>query len=295
MNRDWLEVLEPGPLTTVQDHGRPGWAHLGVPRSGSLDRSAADLANRLVGNPVGAAVLECTLSGPVLRVHRAVRMAFTGARCEVRVDGRSVPMDSQVVVPSGAVVSIGAASSGARTVVAVAGGIAVDPVLGSRSTDLLSGTGPPPLARGRRLPVGEPGSEGSWTDVASSAPRCQGVFRVLPGPQADWFVGGATALAGRSWEVGASSNRVGVRLHGEPLRRHASREGVELPSQPLVLGAVQVPASGEPVVFLADHPTTGGYPVVAVVDPADLDRWAQLRPGDPVHVTARAPRAEGRR
>ncbi|MEV8070600.1 allophanate hydrolase subunit 2 family protein, partial [Streptomyces sp. NPDC085995] len=151
-----LVVVRAGALTTVQDEGRPGHAHLGVPRSGALDAPAAALANRLAGNPRGAAVLETTLDGCALRPRSAVTVAVTGAPCPVRLDGRPAAWGAPVRVPAGAVLEVGAAVRGIRAYVAVSGGVAVEPVLGSRSTDLLSGLGPAPLTDGTVLPLGPP-------------------------------------------------------------------------------------------------------------------------------------------
>lgn len=271
-----LEVLEPGALTTVQDLGRPGFAHLGVPRSGALDQPALRLANRLVGNMESAAALETTATGVRFRMTHAGAVAVTGARCEVRVDGRAVPWGSAVAVPAGAVVGVGPATEGLRSYVAVAGGIAVPPVLGSRATDLLSGLGPAPVRSGDVLPVGSPASEPSGTEAV---PRALGSeLGLWLGPRQDWFTHPALAgLDGATYEVSADSNRIGLRLRGRGVERARTEE---LPSEPMVLGAVQVPPNGQPVVFLADHPTTGGYPVVAVVREADLPVCAQARPGD---------------
>jgi biotin-dependent carboxylase-like uncharacterized protein len=173
-----------------------------------------------------------------------------------------------------------------RSYLAVRGGVAVEPVLGSRSTDSLSGLGPEPLRAGTLLPVGDTGElPPIHVDQAPPPGRRAGVLRVLPGPRDDWFAPGALeALCGRPYVVSQDSNRVGVRLHGPELVR--AREG-ELPSEGMVTGAVQVPPSGQPIVFLADHPPTGGYPVIAVVLTADLPVAAQLRPGDPVRFTIR--------
>jgi biotin-dependent carboxylase-like uncharacterized protein len=271
-----LEVVEPGALTTVQDLGRPGWAHLGVPRSGALDRPALRLANRLVGNDEGAAGLEATATGVTLRAAVATTVAVTGARCVVRVDGRAVDWGAAVSVRPGAEISVGAATDGLRSYVALAGGIDVPAVLGSRSTDLLSGLGPAPLRAGQRLAVGIPVGRPAGS-AAVPRPRLPHV-RVVLGPRADWFTTAAlAALDGATYEVAAESNRVGLRLRGRAVER--SRKG-ELPSEGMVLGAVQVPPNGQPVVFLNDHPTTGGYPVVGVVVEDDLPVCAQARPGD---------------
>jgi biotin-dependent carboxylase-like uncharacterized protein len=272
-----LTVLEAGPLTTVQDAGRPGRAHLGVPRSGFLDAPAARLANRLAGNKPGTALLETTLGGVTVRADEALTVAVTGAACDVSVDGQAVAWGEPVSLPVGAVLRVAAARSGVRSYVAVSGGLEVEPVLGSRSTDTLSGLGPAPVADGDVLALG-PGRRPRPAD-APRWPRLDGVLRVSPGPRMDWVEGGVRRLAETTWTVAADSNRVALRLTGEPLDR--ARLG-ELPSEGLVLGAVQVPPDGQPLVFLADHPTTGGYPVVAVVHVEDLWQCAQLRPGEPV-------------
>ena len=280
-----VRVLDPGALTTVQDPGRPGLAHLGVPRSGWLDAAAAALADRLVGNGESEAVLECLLGGLSFEVGSAMAVAVTGARCAVRVDGRAVPDGAAVSVAAGQVVSLGAVTGGLRCYVAVSGGLLVDPVLGSRATDTLSGLGPPVVARGAVLPVGPALGPPSPAEVA--APAGPGVRRLgcTPGPRADWFTPAALrTLTTATYSVHADSDRVGLRLSGPPLDR--ARAG-ELPSEGLVLGAVQVPADGQPLVFLNDHPTTGGYPVVAVLDPDDLGYCAQLRPGDEVSFRLR--------
>lgn len=252
-----LAVVRAGALTTVQDRGRPGHAHLGVPRSGALDAPAAALANRLVGNPVEAAVLETTLNGCALRPRSVVTVAVTGAPCPVTVGGRPAPWGAPVRVPAGALLDIGPARAGVRSYVAVAGGVAVDPVLGSRSTDLLSGLGPPPLTDGTVLPLGRPDGMHTRVDVVPHpGPPSELVLRVTPGPRDDWFTASALrTLATGTYRVSSASNRIGLRTEGPSLERAVSGE---LPSEGMVLGAVQVPPDGRPVVFLADHPTTGG-------------------------------------
>jgi biotin-dependent carboxylase-like uncharacterized protein len=276
-----LTVLAPGPFATVQDGGRAGWASIGVPRSGAADRASAELANRLVGNRVEAGVLEVTAGGLRLRAERTVLVAVTGAAAPVQVDGRAAPLNAPVIVPAGAVLVLGVPSAGLRSYVAVRGGVDVPAVLGSRSTDTLSGLGPAPLAAGDRLPVGSLAGEEPVVDVAAvRAPSASPVLRVLPGPRRDWLAPAAwTALVTQPWTVTVDSDRVGLRLAGPRLER--ARDD-ELPSEGLVPGALQVPPDGAPVLFLADHPVTGGYPVLAVVTTADLPAVAQLRPGDEV-------------
>ncbi|WP_405981708.1 biotin-dependent carboxyltransferase family protein [Streptomyces sp. NBC_00158] len=277
-----LLVLRAGALTTVQDAGRPGYAHLGVPRSGALDTGAYALANRLVGNPAGAAALETTLDGVRVRALAPVTVAVTGAPCAVRVCGRPVAWGAPVWLRAGAELDVGRAESGLRSYVAVRGGLAAPAVLGSRATDLLSGLGPPVPAAGSVLEVGPPGPDPvPAADAVAPAgmPAAELVLPLRLGPRADWFAGASlAALLSSAYRVAPASNRIGLRTEGGPALARA--RGGELPSEGMVLGAVQVPPDGLPVVFLADHPVTGGYPVVGVVPagPA-LDAAAQARPG----------------
>jgi len=269
-----LTVLATGPLTTVQDRGRPGRAAEGIGRSGAADRASAALANRLVGNEVDAAVLEVTAGGLAVRADAGAWVAVTGARCA------GAPHAAPTWLRPGAELRLGPPTGGLRSYVAVRGGVDVAPVLGSRSTDLLAGLGPPAVAVGDVLPVGT--ATGPWpgVDVAPVAVPTAGelVVALLPGPRADWFGAGThELLTATAWQVTGDSNRVGLRLAGPELVR--ARQG-ELASEGMVRGALQVPPSGQPVLFLADHPVTGGYPVIGYVADADVDRCAQLAPGD---------------
>ncbi|GAA2924172.1 biotin-dependent carboxyltransferase family protein [Streptomyces enissocaesilis] len=274
-------VVRAGALTSVQDQGRPGHAHLGVPLSGALDRPASALANRLVGNPPEAALLETTLNGCAVRPRCAVTVAVTGAPCPVTVDGRPAAWGAPVRVAAGSVLELGHAVRGVRSCLAFAGGVAAEPVLGSRSTDLLSGLGPAPLTDGAVLPLGDETGPPVYADaVPWQGPPGELVLRAGPGPRRDWFTGRALrTLATAVYRVSSASNRIGLRTDGPPLERAAAGE---LPSEGMVLGAVQVPPDGRPVVFLADHPTTGGYPVIAVVGERDLAAAAQAAPGTPI-------------
>jgi biotin-dependent carboxylase-like uncharacterized protein len=274
-----LTVLAPGPLVTVQDQGRSGWASIGVPRSGAADLPAAELANRLVGNQPSAAVLEVTAGGLRVRAERTVLVAVTGAPAPLTVDGRAAPLNAPVTLRPGAELALGLPAVGLRSYLAVRGGIDVPEVLDSRSTDTLSGLGPAPVRAGDVLPIGRLAAEEPIVDVAAvSPPSSRPVLRVLPGPRRDWLEPAAwTVLTSAEWTVTADSNRVGLRLSGPRLSRTRDEE---LPSEGLVPGALQVPPDGAPVLFLADHPVTGGYPVLAVVAIADLPAAAQLRPGD---------------
>ncbi|MBM6399239.1 biotin-dependent carboxyltransferase family protein [Phycicoccus sonneratiae] len=288
-----LEVVRTGPLALLEDAGRPGWASVGVGRSGAADRSAYRLACRLVGHDDHPAVLEVLLGGLVVRARGALTVALAGAPAPARVDGRAVAHRGVVHLPDGAELSLGTPASGLRTYLAVRGGLAVEPVLGSRSTDTLSGVGPPPVAPGDVLPVGPAPRAFPVVDAAPpSAPEAgPAVLDLLPGPRAAW-VGGTDVLTGPGWTVGADSDRVGVRLapvDGPAVERAEAFRDAELPSEGMVRGAVQLPPGGEPVVVLADHPVTGGYPVVAVLTEGSADRAAQLRPGERVRLRAARP------
>jgi biotin-dependent carboxylase-like uncharacterized protein len=278
-----VEVVRAGALTTVQDRGRPGLAHLGVPRSGALDQPAHDLANSLVGNDPDAATLEITATGCTLRALQPLVVAVTGAPSPVFVGGIAAPHGSPIRLAVGQVIDVREPTSGFRAYVSIRGGIDVKPILGSRSTDQLSGLGPPPLRSGDLIAVGgEPGTpqpvfaaRHALADIPASL-----TVTVIPGPRTQWFaVDALRTLSDAPYVVTHRSNRVGLRLHGEPLSR--SRED-ELPSEGMVSGAIQIPADGQPVIFLADHPTTGGYPVVAVVHPDHLPALAQAAPGTTV-------------
>jgi biotin-dependent carboxylase-like uncharacterized protein len=281
-----LEIREIAVSVLVQDLGRPGWAHLGVPRSGALDAPAAALANRLVGNHPSDAVLEVVLGGLAITSDAGAWVAVTGAPCEVEIDRRPRDFGAAVRLAAGGELRLGRPESGLRTYVAVSGGVAVEPVLGSRSTDTLGGVGPPRVAVGDRLPVGR--AEGTPRPVDTPRPPTAGPLRIGRGPRSDRVSGDVLDLLCRTpYTVSPDSDRIGLRLDGEALPLAGNDE---LLSEGMVLGAVQLPPDGRPVVFLADHPTTGGYPVVAVVDEADLWQCAQLRPGEPVTFTTVARR-----
>jgi biotin-dependent carboxylase-like uncharacterized protein len=273
-----IRVRKPGLLTTVQDLGRPGLAHLGVPTAGAADRRAFGLANRLVGNRPEAAALEITLAGPELEWEAGGWVTLTGGRVAADLDGRPVPMDVAVPVQAGQVLRVGSVTSGLRAYLAVRGGIGVPPVLGSRSTDTLAPVGPPRLEEGTRLPVGDQAAGEPFRQVAPTPPvDPEPVLRAVRGPRDDVFTEDALrALIGTAWTVTSDSDRTGVRLDGPELGR---RRKVELASEGMVEGALQVPPDGHPILFLANHPTTGGYPVIAVVVGDDLPLAAQARPG----------------
>jgi biotin-dependent carboxylase-like uncharacterized protein len=266
-----LEIRSPGGLTTIQDLGRPGYAHLGVGRSGAADRGALRQANLLVGNPSGAAGLEITFGGLVFTTHDAITMALTGAICPGTLD-----WGVAVTVPAGTMVTLGVPATGLRSYLAIRGGIVAQATLGSRSADLLGEIGPAALRTGDRIPVGtEVAGEVSGVAIVPNRPRDR--LRVVIGPRDDWFTGASLIrLTSSRWLVRPDSNRVGVRLAGPRLER--TRPG-ELATEPTRPGAVQVPPDGQPILLGPDAPVTGGYPVIAVVVDDDLDAAGQLRPG----------------
>jgi KipI family sensor histidine kinase inhibitor len=279
-----VEVLATGLHTTVQDLGRPGFADIGVTGSGALDRSALRRGNRLVGNAAGAACLESVLGGLELQAIGDQVLAVSGTELPLLIssaDGakRSVPSETPFALLAGERIALGTPSEGFRSYVALRGGIAVPTVVAARATDVLSGTGPAPLTAGTRLPVGAPRTMGAVGNPEVAAPARAGacVLRYVPGPRAGWFTPAAReAFADQVWTVTPASNRIGLRMDGRPLERQRHSE---LASEGTVEGAIQVPPSGLPVLFLADHPVTGGYPVIGVVISADLDKAAQLAPG----------------
>jgi biotin-dependent carboxylase-like uncharacterized protein len=295
-----LRILNPGALALVQDLGRPGFAAVGVGRSGALDRGALRLGNRLLGNAESDAGVEVLLGGFEARFESDSWFAATGALGPLLLDGSPVDAHLAVRAHAGQVLRIGTAVSGARWYLAVRGGVDAAPVLGSRSRDTLAGLGPSPLAAGDLLPFGtHPGSDLPLLDFVPVAEPPSGAveLRAHRGPRADWFTEAALeAFFAVEWRAAAESDRVGMRLDPPAPTRHGAhavdaatpavvlRRAVtaELPSEPMVAGAVQVSPDGRPTVLLADHPVTGGYPVIAVVSDASLDALAQVRPGQPV-------------
>lgn len=267
----------------VEDLGRPGYASIGVTASGALDRPALMLANRLLGNRAGDAALEILLGPARITALAPHWVAVTGATGALVAGGRPAPVNAAFLLEEGDTLELGAAEYGVRYYLGVRGGVDVHPLLGSRSADVLSGFGSA-VSAGEVLPVGSVLGPVDLAPVAASAPSLETVvFRVTPGPRLDWF-GSLDALLAGPWTVSPASNRVGLRLSGPSLGRLVDRE---LPSEGMVTGALQVPPSGEPILFLADHPVTGGYPVIAVVDSGDLHLAAQLRPGQGVRFVGR--------
>jgi len=282
-------VLSPGPLALLEDLGRPGLAHLGVSDSGAADRRAHLLANRLLANPGTCATIEITLGGFSARFHGGgVHIAVTGADAQPALDGIRFGLNSVQHVREGQVLTLGVPGRGLRSYLGIRGGIAVEPVLGSRSFDTLSGIGPPPLRSGDLLPLGNPAPDFPELDQAPVATVAGGPveLRVIAGPRTDWF-DDPDALARTDWVASEQSDRVGVRLRpcgtrDRPLTTRWPER--QLPSEGALRGAIQVPPNGQPVILGPDHPVTGGYPVIGVVADADTDALAQLRPGQPVRL-----------
>ncbi|GAA1524711.1 biotin-dependent carboxyltransferase family protein [Nocardioides humi] len=275
-----LLVRAVGGPCLVQDAGRPGYAAIGVGASGAADRASYALGERLLGNADGAAAVEVVLGGLEVEATGVVWACVTGAPVPLDVDGRPEPTGAVLALQPGQRLRLGVPPSGLRSYLGVRGGFGVPPLLASRSRDTLSGLGPAPLAAGDLLPVGRDVAGEMLVDaVPPAAYDDRPVLRVVRGPRDDW-VDAADRLVEQVWRVGAASDRVGLRLEGEPLTPAPARG--ELPSEGALRGAIQVPPGGAPVVFGPDHPVTGGYPVIGVVADADTDRLAQLRPGEQV-------------
>lgn len=301
-----VHLAQTGLQTLIQDTGRPHQAALGVSPSGALDAAAMRAANRAVGNPTNTPVLENLMGGLHLHCQRgSLTVAIAGAAVPLQLrdhEGHihplppllphALPHAHTIALDAGDTLMLGTPSAGLRCYVAARGGWSVPQTLGSASTDTLAELGPAPLQRGQHLYAGRAiashalqAVEAQPTPVLSPSepatlPRVGDVvaLRIHLGPRHDWFTPAALELlTGQSWQVSPQSSRVGMRLVGqEPLQRSRSEE---LPSEGVVTGSIQVPANGQPVLFLADHPVTGGYPVIAVLDAADLDRAAQIPPG----------------
>ena len=295
----WIHVTKPGWLTTVQDSGRWGFQALGVAVAGAMDPFSHRLANAVTGNLADAATLEVTLVGPELAFEDERLIAIAGAQFEVSLDGQPVPSTRAFVVSAGATLRFGRRLRGTRAYLAVAGGIATPPTLGSRATHLPSAMGGMEgraLRAGDRLPLG-PARRGATAervaqtlvrDIPRELPDGLATLRVLPGPQTERFATGAIeALQSAPYRVAASSNRMGFRLDGPPL---AHARGADIISDATPLGVLQVPAAGQPILLMADRQTTGGYPKLATVISADIGLAGQLGPGDAIAFAACSPR-----
>ena len=282
-----IEILSVGLPVLFQDLGRSGQANQGISRSGAADRGALKMANRLVGNPPGAPALEVTLGGLTFRMRGRGVLALAGAPAPVSIVSAggarlTAPHNQAVALDDGDVVTLAAPPAGMRSYLAIRGGFAVAPVLGSAATDTLAQIGPAPLAAGDHIAICDApvGSLVTMDELPSvSMPRAgeEVVLDVVMGPRTDWFTESAVeSFLSQTWQVTAQSSRVGIRLAGEALERAITKE---LPSEATVHGAIQVPASGQPVLFLADHPLTGGYPVIANVADYHLDLAGQIPVG----------------
>jgi KipI family sensor histidine kinase inhibitor len=278
-----VTILRSGLFTTIQDRGRWGHQGIGVPVSGAMDLASHRAANALVGNPADAATLEATLLGPELRIEQDTMLAVTGADLSARIDGTDVPLNTPIRGRAGAVLRFGDRRLGTRAYVACDGGIAVPAVLDSRATHIVSAMGGVdgrPVKAGDRLPLGPPAPALPLQAVGAPVTHAAGGVRVrvLPGPQDDYFTDAAfEALQRCRFSVSTQSDRMGYRLQGGRIPRAAGREMI---SDATFAGAIQVPASGEPILLMADRQTTGGYPQIATVITADLPGAAQLAPGD---------------
>ncbi|MFI8632580.1 carboxyltransferase domain-containing protein [Microbacterium sp. NPDC077663] len=286
-------VLDPGPLATVQDAGRPGALADGVSISGAADRPALAAANRLVGNAPGAAAIEVTLGGFRATAVRDLWIAVTGAWGSIHVAGREVDPYRPVLWPADAELTLGAFRAGVRAVLAVRGGISGSPVFGSIAADTLAGLGVPPLRAGDGITTADaarhpvpPVDLWPWTP-----PPAVLDVPVAAGPRADWFPPEVRrAFLETGWMVGARADRVGIRLDGPPLERLPDAVGRELASEGMLPGAVQVPPDGQPVILGPDGPVTGGYPVIGVVMAAGRAALAQARPGSHLRLRSASPR-----
>jgi antagonist of KipI len=282
-----LFVLRPGALTTVQDAGRTGFRHLGVGASGALDGFSARVANLLAGNDGEPALLEITLAGPLLRFDAPARIAITGAAIDARIGDTALPAWRPVEIPAGSELRLGACRDGARAYLAVHGGFALAPTMGSRATDVRGGFGGlqgralranDVLEFGRRVDAAQLRAARWWVDARPDVDLSQvAMARVLPGRDA---LDALDGLFSSAWRVAPDSDRQGLRLQGAALRAADPSERISAPVAP---GTVQLPPDGQPIVLLGEAQTVGGYPCIGHVASADLPRLAQCRPGDALH------------
>lgn len=289
-----IEVIKPGLATSVQDAGRPGYYHLGIPQSGALDQYAFRLANLLVGNDQGAAVIECTLMSPELRFRRSAIVAVTGAELEVKIDGRPAERNISLRVQEGQTLSFGFMKAGARAYIAVAGGIDVPVVLGSRSTYGLGAFGG---FQGRKLQAGDVLPVGAASGAAAEGRRVPAdlveplskevELRVLPGLYSHRLEEASAAkFYEDDWSVAPEADRIGYRFRGgTPLKFEARQQPFGAGSDPSNIvdagypyGSIQVPGGSEPIILHRDAVSGGGYAMIGTVISADMDRIAQMQP-----------------
>lgn len=290
-----VEVLKPGAFTTLQDLGRHGYQHLGVPVGGAMDEISHRLANALVGNPASAATLEITLLGPTLRFAADALVACCGADLSMTIDGRAVRPAAAELVPAGATLQFGPHVRGLRAYLAVRGSFAVDQVMGSASTYARAGFGGyhgRPLRKGDVLLLGDHDSSPPQRSADARAAAAallaamddSGPIRVLPGREWGAFTTPSQAnWLEQAWRIGVQSERMGYRLEGPVLER---RERRDMLSEAVAFGTVQVPPDGQPIVLMAERQTTGGYPRIAQVAAVDLPRLAQRAPGEYLRFAA---------
>lgn len=298
-----IVVMRPGLLTTIQDRGRPGYRHLGIRPCGVMDPVAARVANLLAGNDDDAALLEITLLGPTLRFEQATWIGLAGAEFQATLDGQTLLNNARHWIEAGATLELKQATRGCRAYLAVAGGFAVPTILGSCSTDLRSGWGG---LQGRALQAGDVlqvhqsnGSAGAWpsqthwsVELPGSSNDREHPIPILAGSEQPWFTRASwEALLATTYTITPSSDRMGYRLQGEALSLEQPRE---LLSAASLRGNLQVPAGGQPILLMADHPTTGGYPVIATAARAAWPSLAQAKPGDQLRFVETT-RAEARR
>lgn len=282
-----LKVLHAGMQTTIQDLGRPGFGNAGVPHSGAADAISARLANRLAGNTDNAAVIEITITGARFEVLANLAAAAAGASMPLTVNDNPLPLLETFFLRAGDLLAFGPAPRGARAYLAVAGGIDVPEILGSRSTQILPGFGG---LDGRALAAGDTVSVfGSpspaplrWRGAAEDLLPPRTIIRTLPGPQAESFSAETRSrLYGSTFRISSRSNRAGLRLEGETI---AAAEPPEIPPEGTRVGAIQIPSGGEPIILMPEGPVTGGYPKIATVICADLGFLGQLKPGDAIRL-----------
>ncbi len=278
-----------GPMLTVQDGGRRGRAHQGIARAGAFDHRSASLANRLLGNDSGAAVLEALLGSCAFDVIDPTAVAIAGANVPVLVNGSDASPNHVLELRRGDRLELGRATDGLRAYLALRGGIDAPVVLGSRSYDSLGKIGPPPLAVGDVIRPGPSPPGEAWFEPVPVRPRpAVPTIDIVEGPRYDWLSFQARVdLTLRAWTVDPASDRTGIRLRGEVLSRAAERVGRELATEAMIPGAIQLPSNGQPIVLGPDCGTTGGYPVVAVVRERSMPDLAQLRPGQQVRLRLR--------
>ena len=278
-------VIDAGLQTLIQDLGRPGLSSMGVSRSGAFDRRSLRQGNALVGNDSAAAGLEILTGRVDLRADTDHVIALTGATGGATVDGDPVAHGRALVIHAGQRLISASTVTGIRTYLSVAGGILAEQVLGSSSTDTLSGLGPAPIRTGDVLDVGATRGHGADEDIPALLPYGELTLRVSQGPRDDWFTPETVRqFLDATWIVDHAAGRVGIRLDGPVIAR--VHDG-ELPSEPCLRGSIQITSEGQPIVFGPDHPVTGGYPVIAVIHDADTDLLGQARPGQAIRFFLR--------